>query len=165
MGNLLKAIAWLAWSAYLLTKPVEAFFFNVRSPILSNQDLQGRILLDWLIPYFNVANYVLLAAIVSSLISVLWGRYRGHSARFKAPPAANHERSDTSSNFGKVVCRILTVGALVLLTAVYSITLWLDPSPSLSIVLAVIWGTVLARRLIEQPAAASSPKSAIRVER
>lgn len=155
MGNLLKAIAWLAWSAYLLAKPVEAFFFYARIPFLSEQDLQGRILLDWLIPYFNVANYLLLSAIIASLISVLWGRFRGRSPRHKSPTAPNHERSDTPSNPGTLVCRVFTVAGLVLLTAVYSITLWLDPSPSLSIVLAVIWGTVLARRLVGQPASAS----------
>ena len=129
--NVLGWFAWLAWSAYLLAKPLETLFFQAR--VFSDQELQGRILQDWVIPYYNGAGYLLLAAVIASLIVFVCRRLE-------------EERRDKSVAV-ELFRQKLSMAALILLIFVYSITLWLDPSPSIPVVFAVICAVVLTRRM------------------
>jgi len=148
MDSLLKALVWLGWSAYLSAKPIEAFFIYAR--VFSDQDLQVRIL-ERLIPYFKSADYILLGAIILSLVSFLHGRSRARSRRFRSDCHAEHEQGESASApLSLPLSRAISVAMLIFLTAVYSITFWLEPSPSLFIVFAVIWGVVLAQRLVRR---------------
>jgi len=131
MKKLVNVLAWLAWSAYLLAKPLETLFFQAE--VFSDQELQARILQDWIIPYYNGAGYLLMAAVIMSLIVFVCRRLEKQ----------RHDEFVAVERF----CQKLSVAALILLILVYLVTLWLDPSPSIPVVFAVIWAVVLARRM------------------
>jgi hypothetical protein len=129
--NVLGWFAWLAWSAYLLAKPLETLFFQAQ--VFSDQELQACILQDWIIPYYNGAGYLLVAAVLASLIVFVCRRLED-------------QRRDKSVVVERG-CQKASMAALILLVFAYSITLWLDPSPSIPVVFAVICAVVLTRRM------------------
>jgi hypothetical protein len=132
MSKPLNALSLILWMAYLSEKPIEVFLLHIR--ILPGQDLQGRIL-ESMIPYFKSADYLLIGCLVLTFVCFL--RKRLQRQRTAIGPASFF-----------VLQRRWAAIAMTILVVIYSVTLWLDPAPSLPLVFAVIWIAVLARDLV-----------------
>lgn len=159
MRRLLPILAWIAWSAYFLTWPLDTVLSNFKNSYLD--PYEGPVQTA-LFNFIGANNYLLLAATGLSAACLLQ-RYVSKSLA-RRPPAGSGFRSDQPTNDAAGATsgtqpdsdsrskgRKMMFASIATLVVLYAISWWFRPFLNAPTILAGFWIGILLIALYRRP--------------